>query len=556
MFILNSSIYSQIDLIKDIYPGDRDSNINFLETYKNEIYFTAVPTSFFSLLHKYDGNTVTEIKDANGNSIQSPTNFTIKDDIAYFSGTINNVSGGFSFNGTTFTKFVDNYFYNPIIYKDKIYFYSSEGGFGSKFHLWVTDGTESGTSKFKEIEVFKSFKSHIWENVVTNNLLFFVAETPENGIELWKTDGTENGTALVKDIYTGDQDSDPDDFYVASNGLLYFTAKNETEGRELWVTDGTESGTLMLKDFYPGTTGGDFYLTELNDKVYIIKEDRLDFIYETDGTPENTKPLENDIKGRRFMFTNEGTIYFSGSKSGESGDLFITDGTIDGSRVLKSGLDCNRNVPMKLFKNEIYFNGEFGSQGEELWKTDGTENGTVLVKDIGSGTIKDGFVNNLHVVGDELIFQAYQHAVTGRELWKTDGTESGTILIADVNSGRYDFGISKFQQYNNSLLMSAEASADIGKELYKYENSATASNDDFNIDDVIVYYANNALKIKNFETKKSNLLIYNVLGKKIFNIFFTSNGNGSITIHLKKGIYLIHINGISGKIVKKKILVK
>lgn len=548
--------FAQIDLVKDIYPGDKDSNINFLGTYKNEVYFSAVPTSYFSTLHKYNGTEIIEIKDENDNNIKSPTNFIIKDEIAYFTANINNVIAGYSYDGTTFKKIVERYFYNPIIYKNKIYFNGNSGGFGEKYNLWITDGSENGTSKFKEVETFNSYKSHIWQHVIANDLLFFVARTPETGIELWKTDGTQEGTSIVKNIYNGDGDADPEDFFVASNGLLYFTAKTETEGRELWVTDGTEEGTLMLKDFYTGTKGGDFYLTEKDNYVYIALEDTSDNLYVTDGTPAGTSTVNPNITAKKILFNYNGFIYFYGSKSGESGDLFITDGTENGTKILKSGLDVDRSVAMKLYKNEVYFNGDFENLGEELWKTDGTESGTVLVKDIGSGTIEDGYVNNLNVVGDMLIFQAYQHAATGLELWKTDGTEDGTTLIADVNPGRNSFLISKYYIYDNSLLLSAEASADIGKELYEYKNQATASTSNLFLQNINVFHQEQKLHIKGLNTSKSSLKIYNLLGQKIKDINFTSNGNAVINVNAKSGIYIVNIKTETGNIFSKKFIIK
>ena len=83
-----------------------------------------------------------------------------------------------------------------------------------------------------------------------NNKLIFFAYTPEFGYELWISDGTESGTTLLKDINPGNQGSitthAPE--FVEFQNKLFFSAYTETHGYELWVTDGTESGTKLFED--------------------------------------------------------------------------------------------------------------------------------------------------------------------------------------------------------------------------------------------------------------------------------------------------------------------
>ena len=72
-----------------------------------------------------------------------------------------------------------------------------------------------------------------------------------------------------------------------------------------------------------------------------------------------------------------------------------------------------------------YYLGETEDTGLELWITDGTSEGTRIVSDITPGP-QDSVINLLHTFGDKTYFHQY-----GREgkLWVTDGTTDGTIQL-------------------------------------------------------------------------------------------------------------------------------
>ena len=79
--------------------------------------------------------------------------------------------------------------------------------------------------------------------------------------------------------------------------------------------------------------------------------------------------------------------------------------------------------------NTLYFGANNGDNGQELWKSDGTKDGTVMVKDI--NPIGSSYPRKIIAVGHTLYFTI--DGVSGKELWKSDGTEDGTKMVKDIS---------------------------------------------------------------------------------------------------------------------------
>lgn len=113
------------------------------------------------------------------------------------------------------------------------------------------------------------------EITVYNNKLYFVADDGINGAELWVSDGTNSGTSMLKDINSGIGDSNPYGFTVFNN-LLYFGANDGVNGQELWVTNGTSGGTSLVTDINPGSgSSSPSSLKESDGKLYFQANDGM-----------------------------------------------------------------------------------------------------------------------------------------------------------------------------------------------------------------------------------------------------------------------------------------
>ena len=137
---------------------------------------------------------------------------------------------------------------------DKLYFVANEPTQGSE--LWVTDGTPlTGARPVKDINAGNS-GSAIRELHSVDGKLLFVARgniyTDEDA--LWVSDGTEAGTTEVSKISATGSNPRLAQFIKLHNKLL-FSANDDIHGSELWSSDGTTANTNLVKDINPDASG-------------------------------------------------------------------------------------------------------------------------------------------------------------------------------------------------------------------------------------------------------------------------------------------------------------
>ena len=167
-----------------------------------------------------------------------------------------------------------------------------------------------------------------------NGLVYFRADDNINGDEVWVSDGTDAGTTLLKDINPGFHGSDPYGFTVFNN-LLYFVADDGTSGQELWVTDGTSAGTVLVQDINPGS--GDASPSHL-----YVSGDKLFFQADDGSTGAELWTLDG-LAACDFPLDASQTEV---SQAGLSGKLTASNGDQTGSYTVQSGLASSQQWAM------------------------------------------------------------------------------------------------------------------------------------------------------------------------------------------------------------------
>ena len=382
---------------------------------------------------------------------------------------------------------------NGVKMGNKWIFNANDGINGDE--LWVSDGTEAGTFMLLDINTGSenSGNSSPQKLVLAGNKVFFRAFDETAGWEMFATDGTTAGTIMI-DLNPGRPDSDWDQFY-GLNGRFVFRRYTSEAGIEPWISDGTVAGTRMIKDFNPNGDGSLELAAESNGKIYLKINDGSSpghtAVWATDGTPANTVKLTSlcanngnpdptgftPVDGGLLMrlsdcvynhkwwrtdgtvagttrldpsynplttqwgdvsLTQNGGKYYFTAVTPESGnELWVTDGSPSGTRVVKDINTGNEssspNTFVKVGNKRFYFAND-GVHGQELWVSDGTVNGSRMVKDINTTTQRSSnlwWAGTFYQVGSRAVFVA-NDSVHGFQLWSTDGTESGTVMLTNT----------------------------------------------------------------------------------------------------------------------------
>lgn len=328
------------------------------------------------------------------------------------------------------------------------------------------------------------------------NNLFFAADNGVHGVELWKTDGTESGTTLVKDINIGTAADGIEALLLGHDGYLFFEARVGNT-RDLWRSDGTEAGTVPYRDVCGGTykrPGGGYKKSDL-----IFKDEKLYFkagssdvtligdeLWVSDGTPAGTVKVKhlgfNSADAPFGLIEMNDQLFFSAGVALEGRGLWTSDGTDTGTVVLKTIVDDGTGgfnpSALRPSNGYFYFRAYTPGSGHELWVSDGTEAGTVILKDIYPGAESGVYdlydMNNARFTADGKFLFPAKTAASGTELWISDGTTAGTQLLKDINPGSEGSGPVFLGALGNLILFRAH-SGNIGGELWVSDGTAAGT---------------------------------------------------------------------------------
>jgi LPXTG-motif cell wall-anchored protein len=279
--------------------------------------------------------------------------------------------------------------HDPYVVSDgagTLYFWGY-GSVDSEWNVWSFNGT--------------AFDQVTTANWVTYGSLYFLGgelyawgRTNASIVESSALNQIETGTGAVLEIIGG---NDCDGVNSNNDGVAF------VNGRIIFNNDETSNCDYRLLSWDPSNPDTD--PVNLN---------------EASEAPE----FNFDGWGSRIVFNDE--MYFSGdADASDYGDeLFATDGTVAGTRLVKNiavdSVSSNPGMPYRLwfteFAGELYFAADNGDE-YKLYKTDGTSEGTVQAVD---GLVNPGDCTEY----SGLVVGNYMFTDFDCEFYVTDGTDA------------------------------------------------------------------------------------------------------------------------------------
>ena len=511
----------------------------------DSIFMAATDTSLYNAdyeLWMSDGERAELVKNINPTASSGPQNFFSDGKTVYFyakSDSSSSISSLWKTDGTvigtSLIKKIENapeyeYQRSFVAFNNKVYFSDIDSAHGWEF--WVTDGSSGGTMLVKDINPGTASALMGEALVVSGNHIFFNALEASGQTGLYSSDGTAQGTTLLVNPLKTDAASTFSNFVTLNSGIYFFDNYNTTIN--LYKSDGTDEGTVLVKSFssyvlYNGIIDADslFYFVLFNNDSTLV--------WESDGTAAGTRVVyqtpsithcericvkvssiyEILFVGGTLYFTigNEGAtqlyrltgspgggqkigslldahnltdlngkLIFAASTDGYNTELYISDGTDAGTKMIKDiypGDTGSGPVFLKAANNRVYFDATTPNYGQELWRTDGTDTGTVMVKDITPGP-----ANSIVTTTPSAFNKGYFYftvSITSNDtktisyLWKTDGTDTGTQPVLTTTNDTlfvYPFNYTWVQMGNKVCVEGANTEANAYNELWCTDGTA------------------------------------------------------------------------------------
>jgi len=135
---------------------------------------------------------------------------------------------------------------------DKLTRVGSKVFFIHKTEIWKIESSSLTVNRVLDLPKADGVPSEVVGEVFGyDGNFYFSYDEGENGAELWRSDGTESGTSLFLDIDKSDNcggvpcGSNPHDFFIHNGLLIFDTQAAFNSGRsELWQTNGVDASSI------------------------------------------------------------------------------------------------------------------------------------------------------------------------------------------------------------------------------------------------------------------------------------------------------------------------
>lgn len=346
-------------------------------------------------------------------------------------------------------------------------------------HTYVSDGTPEGTRRLPVTGIEAS--------AALGDLWIFSGPGAGGGADLWKSDGTEQGTQPLADFRSPRGDAKVSELKPWGDRVAFRATDAGTfRPNGLWSSDGQtidllshgEFGSLEVAGEKLFALGAEPHLTvvdadgthvftlgegeivedlaALGDRVLLPVSSPGQQVWVSDGTADGTRMLVDLRPGWEVSCSNiggclptspryptaMGDLVFFGAWHDEDNELWVTDGTSDGTRKIQSFGPVTRPQMQseltyfhpRATSEHLFFWVETEAHGVELWVSDGSTDGTRMVEDLAPGPASSR-VRVPTVLGERIIFGLASEATTfGDDLWIADAQGADMLIDLEPNA--------------------------------------------------------------------------------------------------------------------------
>jgi ELWxxDGT repeat protein len=291
------------------------------------------------------------------------------------------------------------------------YFFSfPDGG------LWRTDGTEAGTGPVPGSLGLPSDTSMVPVGAAVYGW---------DGARVWRADA--NGVTTVDVALPAGTDAQEIRPIGAYQGDLLVAAGDADTGYTVWRT-----GTTPARKVLNATLGSLPAASESGGRLFVTAD--ADGIFAGDATPAGMRSLGSGVFTHSPFVTVGGRQYFAGSASSyngydATGRLFQTDGTPEGTKpVFDTPETYSFFEPIALGGRVLYFDGVDTDSFGSGFRLRSYTPGAAAPESLGTPQ------RPLIPFGSQAFMVGLNGDKYGTEPWVTDGTVAGTKLVKDVNA--------------------------------------------------------------------------------------------------------------------------
>ncbi len=315
--------------------------------------------------------------------------------------------------------------YRAVVVGDRMYFVANTPAEG--FELFETDGTSSGTHIVRDINPFGDGNPWLMTPLADGGLVFTAQEDLFVAPTFFRLLGDGGLVPLSANFPTE----------AAPLGDKLLIDMDSALGWELWITDGTPAGTVPYADVLPGPQGSEpTRLTAQGGRVFFYALDALDNVglYSTvDAGVRLIGKLQGSSGWSNPRITPGPTgIFFSFDTRDAGEELWFSNGDdVSMVRDIMPGADSSDPNHLVVAAGKVYFAASDVVHGRELWVTDGTAQGTRMVADVLPGPASSEPEQLFTTLG-WLFFRA-QDETGDFEPWALPLTESPPSIVAQLS---------------------------------------------------------------------------------------------------------------------------